>query len=103
MSATSRRPKHLARPRRRFRLPALESLGFIDSPETANTWTRGESPQVAAAAQPISHPREDPFADWTPSEVVQKLVNGNFRWGFMAGILMIAMGLVGYRDRGDAT
>jgi hypothetical protein len=38
----------------------------------------------------------DPFANWTPSEVGQRLVKSNFRWGFMAGILMIAAGLTGF-------
>jgi len=96
MSATSRSPKHRAPPRRRrFRLAALESLGFIDSPDTANIWTTSESHSAVAVAHPTGPPREDPFADWVPSEVVQKLVNSNFRWGFMAGILMIAMGLTG--------
>lgn len=95
MSATSRGPKHRAPPRRRFRLAALESLGFIDSPDTANIWSTSESPAVVRVAHPVGPPRDDPFTDWAPSEVVQKLVSGNFRWGFMAGILMIAMGLTG--------
>ena len=98
MTATSRKPKHLARRRRRFRLASMESLGFIDSPGTATTWTTNASlPPTAPVAQstagPIPH--EDPFKDWTPSEVGRRLLTGNIRWGFMAGMLMIATGLVG--------
>lgn len=40
-------------------------------------------------------PTADPFANWKPSDVGQRLVSSNFRWGFMAGILMIAVGLTG--------
>ena len=67
----------------------------MDSPGTVNSWTTGKSPAAATTAQPVSSSRDDPFANWTPSEVTQKLVKSNVRWGFMAGILMIALGLIG--------
>ena len=93
MSATSRSPKHLAAPpRHRFRLASMELFGFMESPATVDSWTTSEPPPVG---QPVGPPRHDPFADWTPTEVAQKLVKSNVRWGFMAGILMIAFGVTG--------
>ena len=67
----------------------------MDSPGTVTSRTTDESASGGATVHPVAPPRDDPFANWTPSEVTQKLVNSNVRWGLMAGILMIALGLTG--------
>jgi len=73
----------------------MESLGFIDSPSTAKHWTRAESAATVSSIPTVAPPSEDPFANWTPSEVGQKLVNNSIRWGYLAGILMAVLGLAG--------
>lgn len=73
----------------------MELFGFIENPSKVDSWTTGQ-PMPAVAPPQVGPPTlDDPFSDWTPSEVGKKLVKSNVRWGFMAGVLMIALGLVG--------
>jgi len=73
----------------------MESLGFIDSPDPVNSWTTSQTQVSVTAIEPHPTGQADPFANWTPTEVGQRLVKSSFRWGFMSGILMIAAGLTG--------
>ena len=107
MTSTTRATKRFSR-RGLLRLSSMESLGFLDSPNTIaakSVPTTSTSVQPAPldtvpAAQTVASTsvpavEHDPFANWTPTEVGGRLDSGNVRWGFLTGLLMIAAGLVG--------
>ena len=107
MTSTTRATKRFSR-RGLLRLSSMESLGFLDSPNTIaakSVPTTSTSVQPAPldtvpAAQTVASTsvpavEHDPFANWRPTEVGGRLDSGNVRWGFLIGLLMIAAGLVG--------
>ena len=107
MTSTTRTTKRFRR-RGLLRLSYMESLGFLDSPSTVSTKSAPSTstPVTPTPLQPVSAVQEvvqtpsptvedDPFANWVPAEVGDRLHSGNLRWGFLIGVLMVAAGLVG--------
>lgn len=105
MTSTTRTTKRFKR-RGLLRLSYMESLGFLDSPNTVPTKPATptstpvqpkplESTSNALPATLTPHLDEDPFANWIPTEVGDRLHSGNVRWGFVTGVLLIAVGLAG--------
>ena len=95
MTATIRKSPAPTFRRRPFRLVSMEALGFIDKPGVATTWTATQpAPVPPSASSPPSH-TPDPFAEWTPTEIGSHLHIRKIRWGFLTGILVIAVGLSG--------
>lgn len=86
--------------RRRFRLSGLEMFGFIDTPGSTSTPGEvmllvAEAPQVAPAPilAPAPQLSDDPFADWTPDDMSQRLPKGRVRWGLLTSMLIVFTGV----------
>jgi hypothetical protein len=118
MTATINRPKHVGKHRRPPRFAVMEALGFIDVPGSATRqWvapapTAGEpvplqghtprqvEPEAGSspAPPPVTATAIDPFADWEPTEVGGRQLEGRVRWGLVALIVFLAasVGVAGY-------
>jgi len=86
----------------------METLGFFDSPSTGGSWTTANTAAAVSSTTAVATPSDDPFTDWTPNDVGQKLVTNNIRWGLLIGMLLIAVGLAGagywiYQQPGQAS
>jgi len=73
----------------------MESLGFIDNPGSASTWTTSAVSSAPRKAPGLHTPATDPFSDWQPTEIGARLLRGRVRWGLLTGLLLIAAGLIG--------
>ena len=97
MTATIRDPNGTSG-RRRLRLASMENLGFYDVPGSTNAWSDTLTHPIGRhqrkADVPDSALESDPFADWVPTEIGTRLLKGNIRWSLIAGILLIAAGMV---------
>jgi len=74
----------------------MESLGFIDSPTTATTWTESASETVGKhVAPPPTHEEttEQILSKWTPTDVGRGLLSKNIRWSLIIGVTMIIAGV----------
>ena len=80
----------------------METLGFIDLPGPAPTWTTSQDGQAVeerpAPEQPDPPVIEGPLADWDPADVNAELTNRRIRRGSVIGAALITaiLGGAGY-------
>lgn len=108
MTATSS-----ARPRKRLRLPAMESLGFSETPfdsslrrppsSRTTLLTTRPAPKTGRYVEDLWDSTElhaEALADWKPSSTSQRLSKGDFRWTVVLGMLVVFASAIAFVYRG---